>query len=135
LECGDIFSPAQEKAKPSSCRCGEAVARWRNSMTGQLDVASRVGERSLKVLGINNDWLASVLCLDQDDGLHRLQTEATCNRAGGYLFHTEKRNCPIVMVNPDGWQIFYTTELLKEVPWDGKRADPINATTTRTTGG
>ena len=123
LECGDIFSPGVEK--PSRCKCGYSVAKWRDPRTGTLEVASRWTEGHLRILGLNNSWLASLRDLPQyprelADKAHREATQDTCDLAVGYLFQTQSRNCPIIMVTPDESQIFYVKDLLDQVPWYGK---------------
>ncbi len=124
LECGDIFSPGVKT--PSRCRCGYSVAKWRDPQTGTLEVASRSGdENHLRILGLNNGWLSAVrdipdLPRTECDQKHREATQNVCDLSAGYLFQTQSRNCPIIMVRPDGWQIFYEPDLLNHVPWFGK---------------
>jgi hypothetical protein len=83
----------------------------------------------LRVLGINNNWLAMAtsitesdkLTAEEIDDLHRQYNEMTSEQAEGYLFKT--RNCPIIMaevIHLNRTDIYYYPDLIKEVPWHGK---------------
>ncbi len=127
LECADIFSPGKDRA--TRCACGYTVAKWYDPARGHLQVASRADRSHLRVLGINNNWLAMAtsitesdkLTADEIDDLHRQYNEMTSERAEGYLFKT--RNCPIIMaevIHLNRTDIYYYPDLIKEVPWHGK---------------
>lgn len=133
LECGDLFSPGTDA--PKTCGCGYSLAKWHNPKQGWLHVASRAGRYHLRVIGMNNSWIwgaaqapsfhSSMGDLDEDiDAMHREIAQKTCQEAEGYLFHTSRRNCPVIMVDvmEDRRDIYYKEELLKEVPWAGKVA-------------
>lgn len=118
LECADIFSPGNQN--PTRCKCGYSVAKWRDAQRGTLEVASRMNEEHLRILGINNDWLYSSIPLEDMDILHRNNTQRTCDLAVGYLFQTQARNSAIIMFRPDESQVFYVPGLLEEIEWHGK---------------
>jgi len=122
LECSDIFSPGINCVK--RCNCGYTVARWKDPAKGTLEVANRWGgEDYLRVLGLNNHWTREALNVGdvprlECDERHKQINEGTSALADGYLFKT--RNCPIIMVRCDGWQIIYNKDLLQELEWHGR---------------
>jgi hypothetical protein len=129
LECGDIFSPGgsvrgdgSQEDRPKRCRCGYAVAKWKDPVRGILHIASRGGASLIRVLGINNRWLEIVTSLAPEDQLHRYWNVKTSEEADGYLF--KSRNCPIIMAGVNeltrSGDIIWNAELLDELEWHGK---------------
>ncbi len=96
LDCVDIR--ALDDAAPVTCRCGQCSARWIDSAKGTVEVSAQDRGR-VRILGIHNQFL-------------RLSTEirggrnsewaawhtAVTEGAEGYLFHKDKRNCWVALI-------------------------------------
>lgn len=121
LECGDIFSPG--KRKPKTCECGYSLAKWRDPSAGTLEVASRMGESTdaLCIIGMHNGYFR----LSSSCATHAQWREATkelLDNSTGYLFHTELRNSPMVIIKVgESNDVFWNQELLREI---GREVSP-----------
>lgn len=125
LECGDFFSPGEDK--PKACKCGYSCAQWKDPHAGTLNVSSRWHQDHLRVVGISNTMLSASLkdpALD-DDGW-RVFVDNVVTNCPGYLFDKSRRNCPILFIRVgESNDVFFEKDLILEIPW--KKEDRIAA--------
>ena len=106
LNCADIFSPYRHDTERWRwCACKGAGVRWRDGERGLLEVTSVGGPDQLRVIGINNNYLA--LAVQDGPGrgsgqpgswwreAHEASTELV---EPHYLFHKDKRACWALVV-------------------------------------
>jgi hypothetical protein len=103
VTCADIVSPYRSSATDGRwrrCECGQAGVRWRNSVTGQLEVTSEGGPDNVRVIGINNMFLqGAVGGYANTPRSWRELHEHTCRTVEPhYLFHQDNRNCWALIV-------------------------------------
>jgi len=104
LTCNSLVSPSGRWAEGTDrpwtyCQCDHVAVRWRNGARGTLEVTALHGPEGVRVIGLNNAFLAAaVRAKDSDDAAHRQIHEITCGNAPGYLFASERRNCWALVV-------------------------------------
>jgi hypothetical protein len=103
--CMDIVSPHrawQTNRAWRWCECEHVGVRWRDGTRGLLEVASLHGADGVRVLGLNNLFLAEAMrTRDADAHGWRAWHEATCEQVEPhYLFHKDNRNCWALVVRP-----------------------------------
>ena len=107
LNCADIFSPYRHDTdRWRWCACEGAGVRWRDGDRGLLEVTSLGGSDQVRVIGINNRFLAAAVSRNPytADGSRsneqwRAIHEDTCAEVEPhYLFHKDKRACWALIV-------------------------------------
>jgi hypothetical protein len=106
LSCEDIIAPYRTwdtDRRWRFCQCGQAAARWRDGERGLLEVTAAGGADQVRVLGLNNLFLASAVAAqagrpgEQWRVLHAMACTEIQPR---YLFHTDARRCWVVVLRP-----------------------------------
>lgn len=108
ITCADIVSPYRDwgNGRWRWCQCDEMGVRWRDGARGMLEVTALHGPDHLRVLGINNAFLALAVTAnpgspagtrigEQWRALHKF----TCEQVEPhYLFHATNRDCWALVV-------------------------------------
>lgn len=95
-KCHDLHSPNPDGSW-TFCRCEQSAMRWVDAFRGIANVKA-LDRSMVRVIGIDNAFLQFAF---QDSrhsdtewrDFHSLET----NRAAGFLFHTSRRNCGMVI--------------------------------------
>jgi hypothetical protein len=107
VHCWDIVSPRRDWRIDRSwrwCECDHMAVRWRDGGRGLLEVSACHGPESVRVIGINNQFLESAILghpegrgytADEWRDLHRESCEAVDPY---YLFHADNRACWALVV-------------------------------------
>lgn len=106
--CSDIVSPYPEPASGWRwCCCRHVAVRWRDPHRGLLDVTALHGPTTVRVLGLNNAFLAAAVQgrpWGEPEAVHeewRLLHDQTCEDVEPhYLFSERKRQCWAVVIRP-----------------------------------
>lgn len=103
--CWDIVAPRREWRTDRSwrwCECDHMGIRWRDGAAGLVEVTAMHGPAHLRVLGLNNGFVATAIQAPPGDaeGWRDLHA-ASCETVGpGYLFHVGRRACWALLVRP-----------------------------------
>jgi hypothetical protein len=108
VHCSDIVSPYRAWQTDRSwrwCQCGHTGTRWRDGERGLLEVTGLHGPDDLRVIGLNNTFLAYAVATRPPsqggwtDAEWRDLHDACAEQVGAhYLFHRDKRNCWALVV-------------------------------------
>jgi hypothetical protein len=85
---------------PVSCSCGNVTGWWTDSKKGIAKVYAREREFA-RIIGIDNYFLIKAFPDDKrypSDEEWRQTSQVITELAEGYLFHKDKRNCPVVII-------------------------------------
>jgi hypothetical protein len=96
LECTDIR--ALDINGPVTCRCGQATAKWVDPIRGTMVAWGR--REATRVLGIHNALLRLAMGEHMNHRSWRQHHAEVTDEASGYLFHTDIRNCWVVVIVP-----------------------------------
>jgi hypothetical protein len=135
VQCSDIVAPRRAWRTDRSwrwCECGQAGVRWRDGNAGLIEVTARYGPENVRVIGLNNVFLAMAVNDFNDAGRGRTDEQwrtlhtFTAEQAGpGYLFHRSHRDCWALVVRPgeSGDVTFVPYLTAKKCPAPGSSAD------------
>lgn len=103
--CGDIIAPFRNWRTIRDwrwCQCGHTGLRWTNGDRGLLEVTSFDGRTGLRVIGLNNSFLAGAAVNPPQDGdqWRDLHAESVAAVSEHYLFHQSRRACWAVLIRP-----------------------------------
>jgi hypothetical protein len=98
--CNDI--KALSPKSPVTCECGNVTGWWVDSEKGIAKLSAKA-KGVVRVIGINNSFLVAgfnnvYMNGSMSDKEWRDLSEETCKNAEGYLFHKDRRNCPLVII-------------------------------------
>jgi len=81
-----------------SCSCGNVQGWWTDSRKGIAKVYAKE-KQFARILGIDNSFLIAAYSSNNfSDKDWRDLSELCCKTSEGYLFHTERRNCPFLVI-------------------------------------
>jgi hypothetical protein len=101
-----------------TCRCGNASAWWTDPQRGIAKVYAK--QRDLvRIIGIHNSFLQFTFnfhpwAIDHTSKAWKEETQKICDSAEGYIFHTDKRNCPVAII---GIGVTNDVSWAEEPPW------------------
>lgn len=96
LECADIRALAP--TGPVTCRCGQATAEWIDPVAGTMRAWGR--HEATKVLGIHNAIIRLAIGGRFNHRVWREHHADVTSESSGFLFHTDARNCWVVVITP-----------------------------------